>query len=420
MTGMAALGAAATLGARYRAVRETTERLCRPLETEDFVVQSMPDASPAKWHLAHVSWFFETFVLRPHAAGYRPFGAQFERLFNSYYNSVSEAFPRARRGVLSRPTVAEVFAYRAHVDEQVDRLLAEREPDVAALIEIGLNHEQQHQELLLMDLKHAFAASPLRPAYHAPAEPASGSSAPPLVWTGHPEGLHAIGHAGPGFSYDNERPRHRQLVPAFRLASRPVTNGEFLEFVADGGYERPAAWLSDGWNAVREGGWTAPLYWIRDCSGWSEFTLGGTRPLDPAAPVCHVSYYEADAFATWAGARLPTEAEWEVAAAALPVRGNLLDAGLLHPTPAGTIGAPPRQMFGDVWEWTRSAYAPYPGYRPPPGALGEYNGKFMCNQIVLRGGACVTPASHLRASYRNFFYAHCRWQFGGLRLAADG
>jgi ergothioneine biosynthesis protein EgtB len=405
----------AALAARYRAARGRTERLCAPLAPEDYQLQSMPDCSPPKWHLAHTAWFFETFVLAPHAAGHRPFHPQFGYLFNSYYEAVGDRGPRPARGLLSRPTVAEVAAYRRAVDEQVLALLEAADgPTLATLlplIELGLNHEEQHQELLLTDLKHAFGLNPLRPAYLPPraVEPAVAAA---LHWEHHPAGLRWAGHAGGGFAFDNEGPRHRVYVAAFELASRPVTCGEFAEFVAAGGYDTPALWLSDGWAARQRAGWTAPLHWTRDGESWSVFTLRGERPLDPAEPVCHVSYYEADAFARWAGARLPTEFEWEAAVAGRPVEGNFLDPDRLHPAAGGGF-------FGDVWAWTASPYAAYPGYRPAAGALGEYNGKFMCNQLVLRGGSCATPAGHVRATYRNFFPPDARWQFSGLRLAKD-
>ncbi len=410
-----------TLAATYRTVREATERLCEPLSREDYVVQSMPDVSPTKWHLAHVSWFFETFVLKPHATGYRPARPEFEYLFNSYYNAVGEQYPRPRRGLLTRPTVDEVYEYRAAVDAAMLALLEEDDHDLATLVELGLNHEQQHQELILMDIKHVLSCNPLHPAYR-PAPEARSLAAPGLEWIERDESVRWIGHQGDGFAYDNESPRHRVLVPAFRIASRPVTNGEFLEFIRDGGYRTPTLWLADGWSTVEREEWQAPLYWIRRDGAWHEFTLGGLRALDPAAPVCHVSYFEADAYATWAGARLPTEAEWETVAREQPVEGNFLEQDALGPraAPADAGGAAaPVQLFGDVWEWTRSPYQPYPGYRANPGALGEYNGKFMCNQQVLRGGSFASPASHLRATYRNFFYPHCRWQFAGLRLARD-
>ncbi len=410
-----------TQATTYRTVRDATERLCEPLSHEDYVVQSMPDVSPTKWHLAHVSWFFETFVLKPHATGYRPARPEFEYLFNSYYNAVGEQYPRPRRGLLSRPTVDEVYEYRAAVDAAMLALLEEDDHDLATLVELGLNHEQQHQELILMDIKHVLSCNPLHPAYR-PAPEARSLAAPGLEWIERDESVRWIGHQGDGFAYDNESPRHRVLVPAFRIASRPVTNGEFLEFIGDGGYRTPTLWLADGWSTVEREEWQAPLYWIRRDGAWHEFTLGGLRALDPAAPVCHVSYFEADAYATWAGARLPTEAEWETVAREQPVEGNFLEQDALGPraAPADAGGAAaPVQLFGDVWEWTRSPYQPYPGYRANPGALGEYNGKFMCNQQVLRGGSFASPASHLRATYRNFFYPHCRWQFAGLRLARD-
>jgi ergothioneine biosynthesis protein EgtB len=415
---------AAALAAHYRGVRRTTELLCEPLHPEDYVVQSMPEASPVKWHLAHTAWFFETFVLTPHLPGYRPFHPDFAFLFNSYYEAVGPRLPRPQRGLLSRPTVAEVFRYRSYVDEHVAELFGLAHADArrraAAAVVLGLHHEQQHQELLLTDLKHAFGSNPLRPAYRdRPPTPTAGPVK--LSWEPFPEGLVGLGHGGPGFAFDNEAPRHRVFVGAFRLASRPVTNGEYLAFLQDGGYDRPELWLSDGWAARQARGWTAPLYWEKRDGQWSVMTLAGARPLGLGEPVCHVSYYEADAFARWARARLPTEAEWETAAAAAPPAGHFLEGGRLHPSPgpaADDVG-PVGQLFGDVWQWTASPYVAYPGYRPPAGALGEYNGKFMCNQLVLRGASCVTPRSHARATYRNFFPPEARWQFSGIRLARE-
>ncbi len=412
----------AVAGEQYRRVRAASEALCEPLTTEDYVIQTVAETSPPKWHLAHVSWFFETFLLTPYLAGYKPFHARYDYLFNSYYEQLDSGFwPRPQRGLLSRPTVEEVYAYRRHVDEAMERLLdgcPERDwPAVEARLRIGINHEQQHQELLITDIKHNFSINPLRPAYRADLARPAPVRAAPMTYADFEGGITEIGAEGSGFAYDNELPRHRVLLRPYRLAERPVTNGEYLEFVADGGYRRPELWLSDGWRAVRGNDWGAPLYWERIDGDWHEMTLGGLGPLDLAAPVCHVSYYEAEAFSSWAGKRLPTEAEWEHAAAALPVQGNFVDGGLFHPRPAAGEGL--RQLFGDVWEWTASAYLPYPGYRAPEGALGEYNGKFMCGQMVLRGGSCATPADHVRASYRNFFYPHERWQFKGFRLAED-
>jgi ergothioneine biosynthesis protein EgtB len=413
-----------SLASSFEEVRSLTERLCAPLAVEDYGLQSMPDASPAKWHLAHTSWFFETFVLAENDAAYRPFHPQFGYLFNSYYNSVGAFWPRAQRGLLSRPTVAEVFRYRGHVDAAVRRLLHD---DGACLrrelrerIILGLHHEQQHQELLLTDLKHAFAMNPLRPAYRElpKAEPATPA---PLHWIAYAAGVRWLGHEGDDFAYDNETPRHRVFVAPFRLASRLVTNGEYRAFVEGGGYRRAELWLSDGWVTRRAEDWQAPLYWERRDGSWSALTLGGPRPVHDADPVCHVSYYEADAFARWAGARLPTEAEWEMAAADCPLTGSFLEGDRLQPhasfPPAGEDRS--GQMFGEAWQWTASPYVAYPGYRPAEGALGEYNGKFMCNQMVLRGGSCATPRSHFRRTYRNFFPPHARWQFTGIRLASD-
>jgi ergothioneine biosynthesis protein EgtB len=410
---------------RYREVRAATESLCDTLAPEDYVVQTMPDVSPTKWHIAHTTWFFETFLLKPHLAGYTPAHPRYEYLFNSYYNAVGDQYPRPRRGLLSRPTVAEVYDYRAGVDEAMDGLLSGADErllaDLTPLVEIGLNHEQQHQELMLTDIKHVFATNPLEPVFR-PA--ASAPEGPPgtLRWQAFPEGMHTIGRSGDGFFYDHESPRHRAFVPSFRIASRLVTNGEFRAFMQDGGYKRPELWLSEGWAVVGERGWNAPLYWDRRNGVCWMFTLSGARPVIDTEPVCHVSYYEADAYARWAGYRLPTEFEWEVAAGGETIEGNFVDDGRLHPVPASTRSWSGRleQMFGDVWEWTQSHYSPYPRYRPAPGAIGEYNGKFMCNQFVLRGGSCATRADHIRETYRNFFPADARWQFSGIRLADDG
>jgi ergothioneine biosynthesis protein EgtB len=417
-------GTAASLAERYATVRRASERLCEPLATEDYVVQSMPDVSPTKWHLAHTSWFFETFVLVPHQPGYRPLDPDYAFLFNSYYVQAGERHCRAQRGYISRPTVEQVYAYRRHVDAALGELLAGADEDVqlrvAPLIEIGLHHEQQHQELMLTDIKHVFSVNPLRPAYRPEARPAvRGGAAAALEWVALSGGLHEIGHAGAGFSYDNERPRHRVYLEPYLLASRLVTNGEYLEFMEDGGYERAELWLSLGWATRSEQDWSEPFYWERRDGEWHHYTLHGMRRVEPAEPVAHLSYFEADAFARWAGARLPTEAEWEAAAGALPVDGNLLDTGALHPVPAAADVRGLQQMYGDVWEWTQSSYAAYPGYRPPAGALGEYNGKFMCNQYVLRGGSCATWRSHIRPTYRNFFPPEATWQFSGVRLARD-
>jgi ergothioneine biosynthesis protein EgtB len=405
--------------AAFRRVRATTEALCAGLEPEDLVVQPMTDASPLKWHLAHTSWFFETFLLLPNAPGYRPFDPAFAHLFNSYYNTAGPQFARARRGLLSRPTVQEVLAYRRHVDDALAALLAaqgETAPaELTRFLVVGLNHEQQHQELMLTDLKALFALNPLQPIYK-PRLPASAPAPAAPGWFAHAGGLVEIGHAGEGFAWDNESPRHRVFLEPFAVATRVVTCGEFAEFLDDGGYGQPLLWLSDGWDAVRAGGWSSPLYWQRQDGAWHQFTLAGQLPVDPDEPVCHLSFYEADAYARWRGARLPTEAEWETVAAGRLVAGNFAESGRCHPAPASSR-EPVAQLFGDVWEWTASPYVDYPGYAPPAGALGEYNAKFMCNQLVLRGGSCATPADHVRATYRNFFGPAARWQFSGLRLA---
>jgi ergothioneine biosynthesis protein EgtB len=410
------------LVARFRQARAALEAAARPLSAEDLCVQSMPDASPGKWHLAHTSWFFETFVLSDPAFGhYEPFDPAFNYLFNSYYEAVGDRHPRPKRGLLTRPSADEVYRYRSHVDAAIaERLPQLKEPDFPRLkpiIELGINHEQQHLELLYTDIKHAFAQNPLKPAYRSPLAPRADNASRTVATTFVPfdAAVYRIGHSGDGFAFDNEGPRHRVFLEPFAIASRLVTCGEYLAFMEDDGYQRPELWLSDGWAARRLHNWDAPLYWEKDADTWDVFTLEGVRPLHEAEPVGHVSVYEADAYARWAGARLPTEAEWEVACGDRPVAGNLLEEDRLHPAPAA--GDRIAQLFGDVWEWTQSPYGPYPGYRALAGALGEYNGKFMCNQLVLRGGSCVTPRSHIRATYRNFFPPEARWQFTGLRLA---
>lgn len=409
----------------YNKVRQHSLRLAEPLSDEDCGAQSMPDASPVKWHLAHTTWFFETFILESMEAAFAPFHPAFRVLFNSYYNGVGEKHPRAQRGLLTRPGMAQVRAYRMDVDARIARLLAgelarpERER-LAMLLALGLEHEQQHQELLLTDVKHLLAQSALFPAYIDSvlnnaldsAVSSAQQAAQSTAWLAFDGGLAQIGHAGDGFCFDNELPRHPQYVAPFELASALVTNGDYLAFIEAGGYRMAHLWLAEGWDWVRSQQLACPLYWQYDEAGhWQEFTLFGLRPLDLHAPATHLSLFEADAYAHWAGARLPTEAEWEVAA-----QGVAVDAGQLHPAPA-TLGAGLRQMFGHCWQWTSSSYAPYPGYRTAPGALGEYNGKFMLNQYVLRGSSCATPAGHARASYRNFFPAGARWQFSGIRLA---
>ncbi len=405
----------------FREVRAASEQLCAPLQTEDYTLQSIVQTSPPKWHLAHVSWFFETFLLCEYLPDYLPFHPQYRYLFNSYYEQVGPFHPRARRGLLSRPTVEEVYRYRVWVDEHmavlIERVGEQQWPEVARRIAIGLNHEQQHQELLLTDIKHNFWVNPLYPAYRQDLPQESGGGAA-LQWHEYQSGLRYIGAKDEGFSYDNEQPRHTVYVDSYRLASRLVNNGEYLAFIEDKGYQRPELWLSDGWATVKREQWQAPLYWLQQEGQWWQFTLAGLRPLNEHEPVVHISYYEADAYARWAGHRLPTEQEWELAAAGEDIEGNLRDSGWLHPRAAN--GEEMQQQFGDVWEWTASPYVPYPGYRAVNGALGEYNGKFMCNQMVLRGGSCVTPADHLRATYRNFFYPDERWQFCGLRLAEGG
>jgi ergothioneine biosynthesis protein EgtB len=407
---------------RYQEVRDASEALCAPLTTEDYVIQSMPDCSPTRWHLAHVSWFFETFLLTPNDPSYVSPDPRYTYLFNSYYNAVGDKYPRPQRGLVSRPTVDDVFRYREHVDEHVQDLLECADPEEFARLEpivvLGLNHEQQHQELILTDLKHMLSHNPLHPVYvergrEALLEPA------PLRWQDFDEGVYWIGHSGADFAFDNEEPRHRQFIHPFKLATRPVTNAEYLEFMLDGGYDQPEFWLSMGWATVQQEHWRAPLYWEEQDGTWFQFTLSGLRPVIPSETVVHLSYFEADAYARWADARLPTEAEWEVAATDLPLEGNFVEVKRFHPRTVGASGSGLGAMYGDVWEWTQSSYSAYPGFRPAPGALGEYNGKFMCNQYVLRGGSCATPRSHIRATYRNFFPPDARWQFSGVRLAKD-
>jgi ergothioneine biosynthesis protein EgtB len=405
---------------RYRDVRAASVALAAPLSDADATVQSMPDASPAKWHLAHTTWFFEAMALVPGLSGYKPLDERYNFLFNSYYESVGARHPRPRRGLLTRPTLAEVLAYREHVDAAIAQLLRRTQGETALnVIELGCHHEQQHQELLLTDILHLFAQNPLRPAYRDSVPLSVESPDRSQTYRSFPGGLFDIGHAGQGFAFDSEGPRHSVRLEPYRLSDRLVTNGEWAQFISDGGYDNPLLWLSDGWALVRSEGWSAPLYWEARDGEFSTMTLRGAQPIDLDAPVTHVSYFEADAFATWANRRLPTEAEWEVAAQSLPIAGNFANSGRLRPRPAPAAAGELRQMFGDVWEWTRSAFMPYPRFRPMQGALGEYNGKFMSGQFVLRGGSCVTPEDHVRATYRNFFAPHARWQFSGLRLAED-
>ena len=449
---------ASTLAEQYRAVRGLSEKLCETLTTEDYVIQPMPDCSPTKWHLAHTSWFFETFVLKERVSGYRSPHPQYDYLFNSYYNAVGARHCRPKRGLISRPTVADTYAYRAHVDAAMLDFLGSASVDILREVEpiltIGLHHEQQHQELMLTDIKFVFWENPLRPAFR-PSDVGSigeGSlagmelhrngdeAAIPIQGYGHGTrsthdfvdfdgGLVRIGHNGGGFAFDNECPRHQTFLQPYALGKRLVTAGEYLTFIDDGGYQRPEFWLAEGWTTVQTYGWDSPLYWEQHDGEWWQFTLTGMRPVDPAEPVCHVSFFEAEAYAAWAGARLPTEFEWEHAASTQPIAGNFVDNALYHPASASGTPAPPSltgegaggrgllQIYGDVWEWTQSSYAPYPGFTAPPGALGEYNGKFMCNQYVLRGGSCATSLSHIRSTYRNFFPTDARWQFSGIRLA---
>lgn len=413
---MTASEPAAVLAQRYAQVRQATVRMVEPLSAEDAQAQSMPEASPAKWHLAHTTWFFERFVLCADAA-YQPINPAWHHLFNSYYRSAGSFHPRPARGLLTRPALAEILAWRAQIDAAVQACLTHHGDDPALLmaVELGLNHEQQHQELLLTDIKNLFWCNPLKPAYHAVAMP-TGRRRAALAFLPGQDGIVEIGAPATGFAYDNERPRHRALLAPHALANRLVTNGEYREFIQTGGYRTSTLWASDGWDRVEREGWARPFYWSQDLE--QEFTLAGVQPIDPEAPVCHVSWYEAEAFAHWAGARLPREDEWEAMAQTRKptATSNLVDTGLLHPVPSPSGDG---QWFGDVWEWTASAYLGYPGFRPLEGSFGEYNGKFMSGQMVLRGGSCATPADHIRASYRNFFAPHSRWQFSGLRLARD-
>ena len=400
---------------RYQQVRQVSEKICQPLAIEDYTIQSMPDVSPPKWHLAHTTWFFETFLLVPYLPGYTVFHPQFGYLFNSYYEAVGARHPRHQRGLLSRPTVAEVYRYRAHVDRAMMELLClVQHPDLADLLILGLHHEQQHQELLLTDIKHILALNPLHPIYRDDLQPPTFTDST-FQWLKYSGGLYSIGHQGDEFAFDNESPRHQTYLQDYKLGNRLVTNGEYLEFIQTGGYQEAKYWLAEGWATVQAHQWRFPLYWELIDNDWYVMTLGGLQRVDERKPVCHVSFYEADAYATWKGKRLPTEAEWEIATIDLTQTGNFLDSDYLDPTPANNLH---HQFFGDVWEWTQSAYLPYPGFQIADGAIGEYNGKFMCNQMVLRGGSCVTSANHIRPTYRNFFPPSTRWQFSGIRLAS--
>lgn len=408
------------LSKRFQAIRSFSNRLADPLELEDFVIQAMENTSPTKWHLAHVSWFYETFVLEKAIPDYESLHPQYAYIFNSYYLQTGQPHDRSKRGLLSRPTVKEVFEYRDYVNEQIlsfiDQADQKKLSEYGPVIEIGNHHEQQHQELMLTDLKYMFAQNPLFPAYRE-LDLSGGEQPDALHWLSFDEGLYKIGSNGDEYTYDNEHPRHRTFLQSFELADRLITNAEFMQFMEDGGYERSPLWLDDGWATVNERNWDAPLYWKQKDGEWHYYTLGGLKEVNPHAPVTHISYYEAEAFARWAGARLPTEAEWEVAIGDRPIKGNFVESGTYHPRPLQEETDGLQQMYGDVWEWTSSSYEPYPGYEPLPGALGEYNGKFMCSQYVLRGGSCATSETHIRSTYRNFFYPDARWQFNGLRLA---
>ncbi len=408
------------LRSRYASIRAHSFNLAKPLSEEDCCVQSMPEASPVKWHLAHTTWFFETFVLETVEKSFTPFLPAFRVLFNSYYNGVGEKHPRPQRGLLTRPALQEVLLYRKNVNERMEKIFARGGDEEAfrTLVDLGLHHEQQHQELILTDIKHLFSLNPLKPAY-SELEEVSSPAIAGFEWLAFDGGLVEIGHGGNGFCFDNESPRHKQYLNSYSLASRLVTNGEYLDFIADGGYRDPSLWLSDGWDWVQANKFTHPVYWAREGDRWGEFTLSGKRELDSVAPAVHISYFEADAYARWAGARLPSEAEWENAAGTRAEADAADRHDRLHPRPAKNA-AGLQQMFGDAWQWTQTSYAPYPGYVRPEGAVGEYNGKFMVNQYVLRGSSCLTPADHSRASYRNFFPATARWQVSGIRLAKDG
>lgn len=407
----------------YQRVRDWTVKLCQPLQIEDYVIQTMADVSPTKWHLAHTTWFFETFILKALFPSYAVFHPQYNYLFNSYYNAIGVRHCRPKRGQISRPTVDEVYEYRAYVDDHLELLFEHLDENqmakAAPLLMLGIHHEQQHQELILTDIKHVFSCNPLHPVY-AERVPDTQKNTLPMQWIDFKEGLYSIGHSGGSFGFDNESPVHPVFLQPFKISSRLVTNQEYLDFINDGGYQRPELWLSDGWDTVLQQGWVAPLYWEKQDDQWFYMTLNGFLPLEPSSPVCHVSFYEASAYACWNGHRLLREEEWEVAARQQPIEGNFVENNLFHPAGISPyLHKEIYQIFGDVWEWTSSAYAGYPGYHPTAGALGEYNGKFMCNQMVLRGGSCATPISHIRPTYRNFFPPSARWQFSGIRLGDE-